>query len=82
VSYKDLLKGLALYVFVTTIRFTLIFVSIPLARVLGLKTGFGNASILSLGGIKGGFNIVLALIARFSIKDENVGDLFLFHTIL
>jgi hypothetical protein len=69
-------------VFCTALRFGLIFLMMPLARLLGLKTSMGNASIISLGTIKGGFNIVLALVARFGLKDKNIADLFLFHTVL
>lgn len=77
-----MLKGLALYAFLHVLRFTLILLMMPLAHKLGLGVTLGKAAVLTLGSVKGGFNIVLALVAHYNLSDRKVGDLFLLHAVL
>jgi hypothetical protein len=82
VSYKDLLKGIAFYVFSIVLRFALVSLMVPFSNKLGLKINFGKAALISIGNVKGGFNIVLALIAHYGLPDRKIADLILFHAVL
>lgn len=79
-----MLKSFAFYAAIQIVRSVHIAVAVVLRNKLSdKKHDFKTAIVVALTNFKGGFTLVLAMMARHGLKSNNViGDLILFQTVM
>lgn len=68
ITYVDLLKTLALYLALQIIRLANLLLVMPLLNKMDNKLTMGKLCVLSLGGLKGAFMLVLAIVAHHNLS--------------